>query len=130
MVHHAKLISQQPHIIKINGIHRGLCGSTLLLALILKKLGFRAIPVIIYMSQAKKLESLNAFKSGECNILLCSDGASRGLDIPAVDTVINYEIPLDPNDYMYRVGTAHADVTISFDRETYRQSATSVFCTT
>ncbi|WJX09921.1 RNA helicase [Trifolium repens] len=90
------------------------CGSTLRLALILKNLGIRAIPIIIYMSQAKKLESLNAFKSGECNILLCSDRASRGLDIPAVDTVINYEIPFDLNDYMYRVRTAHADFAISF----------------
>ncbi|XP_045797238.1 DEAD-box ATP-dependent RNA helicase 10-like isoform X2 [Trifolium pratense] len=90
------------------------CGSTLILALILKNLGFRPIPIIIYMSQAKKLESLNAFKSGESNILLCSDVVSKGLDIPAIYMVINYGLPRDPNDYMYRVGTAHADVAISF----------------
>lgn len=92
------------------------CGITLLLALILKNLGFRAIPIISYMSQAKKLGSLNAFKSGECNILLCSDFVSKGLDIPAVDMVINYNIPLYPNDYIYRVGwtVAHVNVAISF----------------
>ncbi|KEH40194.1 putative RNA helicase [Medicago truncatula] len=92
------------------------CGITLLLALILKNLGFRAIPIISYMSQAKKLGSLNALKSGECNILLCSDFVSKGLDIPAVDMVINYNIPLSPNDYIYRVGwtVAHVNVAISF----------------
>ncbi|GAU36458.1 hypothetical protein TSUD_166240 [Trifolium subterraneum] len=88
--------------------------SSLRLALILKKLGFRAIPVTIYMSQAKKLESLNAFKTGEYNILLCSEISSRGLDIPAVDMVINYDMPVHTNDYMYRVGTTHANAVISF----------------
>lgn len=67
------------------------------------------------MSQAKRLEALNAFKSGNCKILLCNDLASRGLDIPAVDTVINYDIPDDPRDYMHRVGqAAPAGVAISF----------------
>jgi ATP-dependent RNA helicase DDX47/RRP3 len=91
------------------------CGLPLLLALILKSLGFRAIPIIRYMSQAKKLGALNAFKSGEYNILLCSEVAIKGLDIPGVDVVINYNIPSDPNDYMHRVGwTAPVNVAISF----------------
>lgn len=37
--------------------------------------------------------ALNQFKAGECNILICNDAASRGLDIPSVDIVINYDIP-------------------------------------
>lgn len=47
----------------------------------------------IYMCQAKRLGALNKFKAGECNILICTDVASRGLDIPSVDMVINYDIP-------------------------------------
>lgn len=93
------------------------CGTTLLLALILKSLGFKAIPIIRYMSQAKKLGFLNVFKSGQYNILLCSDFLSKGLDIPAVDMVINYDIPRRyPDDYIYRVGwtAAHVNVAISF----------------
>lgn len=43
--------------------------------------------------QAKRLGALNKFKAGECNILICTDVASRGLDIPSVDMVINYDIP-------------------------------------
>lgn len=43
--------------------------------------------------QSKRLGALNKFKAGECNILICTDVASRGLDIPSVDMVINYDIP-------------------------------------
>lgn len=45
------------------------------------------------MLQSKRLGALNKFKAGECNILICTDVASRGLDIPSVDMVINYDIP-------------------------------------
>ena len=43
--------------------------------------------------QSKRLGALNLFKSGQCNVLICTDVASRGLDIPSVDMVINYDIP-------------------------------------
>lgn len=43
--------------------------------------------------QSKRLGALNMFKAGECNVLICTDVASRGLDIPSVDMVINYDIP-------------------------------------
>lgn len=46
-----------------------------------------------FLWQAKWLGALNKFKAGECNILICTDVASRGLDIPSVDMVINYDIP-------------------------------------
>ncbi|BAT97895.1 hypothetical protein LR48_Vigan11g037300 [Vigna angularis] len=85
------------------------CDSTRLLALILRNLGLKAIPINGHMSQPKRLGALNKFKSGECNILLCTDVASRGLDIPTVDMVINYDIPTNSKDYIHRVGrTARA----------------------
>ncbi|KAG5550842.1 hypothetical protein RHGRI_009323 [Rhododendron griersonianum] len=85
------------------------CDSTSLLALMLRNLGLRAIPISGQMSQAKRLGALNKFKAGECNILVCTDVASRGLDIPNVDLVINYDIPSNSKDYIHRVGrTARA----------------------
>ncbi|KAF9626612.1 hypothetical protein IFM89_036473 [Coptis chinensis] len=58
---------------------------------------------------AKRLGALNKFKAGECPILICTDVASRGLDIPSVDMVINYDIPANSKDYIHRVGrTARA----------------------
>ncbi|XP_073293225.1 DEAD-box ATP-dependent RNA helicase 10 [Primulina huaijiensis] len=85
------------------------CDATTLLAYILRNLGFRAIPINGHMSQTKRLGALNQFKAGECNILICTDVASRGLDIPSVDMVINYDIPTNSKDYIHRVGrTARA----------------------
>ncbi|XP_042495759.1 DEAD-box ATP-dependent RNA helicase 10 [Macadamia integrifolia] len=85
------------------------CEQTRLLALLLRNLGLRAIPISGQMSQAKRLGALNKFKAGECNILICTDVASRGLDIASVDVVINYDIPTNSKDYIHRVGrTARA----------------------
>ncbi|PIA63058.1 hypothetical protein AQUCO_00200826v1, partial [Aquilegia coerulea] len=85
------------------------CEATRLLALILRNLGLRAIPISGQMSQTKRLGALNKFKAGECSILICTDVASRGLDIPSVDMVINYDIPTNSKDYIHRVGrTARA----------------------
>merc|ERR550519_1681645 len=85
------------------------CSSTVKLALILRSLGFTAIPLNGQMSQNKRLASLNKFKSKSRNVLIATDVASRGLDIPHVDVVINYDIPTHSKDYIHRVGrTARA----------------------
>ncbi|CDY23091.1 BnaC07g30960D [Brassica napus] len=85
------------------------CDGTRFMALMLRSLGFRAIPISGQMTQSKRLGALNKFKAGECNILVCTDVASRGLDIPSVDMVINYDIPTNSKDYIHRVGrTARA----------------------
>lgn len=61
------------------------------------------------MAQPKRLGALNKFKGGERNILVATDVASRGLDIPSVDVVINYDVPANSKDYIHRVGrTARA----------------------
>ncbi|KAH9517210.1 putative ATP-dependent RNA helicase DDX47 [Dermatophagoides farinae] len=85
------------------------CNQTQRIALMLRNLGFNAIPLHGQMSQAKRLGSLNKFRSKARSILLATDVASRGLDIPHVDFVINYDIPTHSKDYIHRVGrTARA----------------------
>merc|ERR1719318_1843463 len=85
------------------------CSATLRLSLLLRGLGFTAIPLNGQMSQNKRLASLNKFKAKSRTILLATDVASRGLDIPHVDVVINFDIPTHSKDYIHRVGrTARA----------------------
>ena len=85
------------------------CDATRKLALIARNLGFGAVPIHGQMSQPKRIAALQKFKSGERNILIATDVASRGLDIPSVDVVINYDVPQNSKDYVHRVGrTARA----------------------
>ncbi|KAL4442077.1 hypothetical protein ABPG77_011338 [Micractinium sp. CCAP 211/92] len=105
------------------------CDSTRKLALMLRNLGFGAVPIHGQMSQPKRLAALNKFKAGDRNILIATDVASRGLDIPSVDVVINYDVPTNSKDYVHRVGrTARAgrsgrSVTIvtQYDVELYQK---------
>ena len=85
------------------------CNQSLKLALTLKFLNFKAVNIHGKMTQQLRLNSLNKFKGGERNILIATDVASRGLDIPNVDVVINFDIPGNSKDYVHRVGrTARA----------------------
>ncbi|KAJ3313480.1 ribosomal RNA processing protein [Boothiomyces sp. JEL0838] len=83
--------------------------STQKLSLMLRNLGFEAVCLHGQMTQPKRLGALAKFKSGARNILIATDVASRGLDIPEVDVVINYDVPQSSKDYIHRVGrTARA----------------------
>lgn len=85
------------------------CDHTNRVAIMLRNLGFSAVPLHGKMTQPQRLGSLNKFKSGQRSILIATDVASRGLDIPHVDCVINYDIPTNSKDYIHRVGrTARA----------------------
>ncbi|TFY76963.1 hypothetical protein EWM64_g7047 [Hericium alpestre] len=79
------------------------------LSMILRTLGFPAVPLHGQLSQSQRLGALSKFKSGGRSILVATDVASRGLDIPSVDVVINFDIPTHSKDYIHRVGrTARA----------------------
>ena len=56
------------------------------------------------MPQRGRLEALASFKSGESKVLVATDVAARGLDIPDVGLVINYTFPLTIEDYIHRIG--------------------------
>ncbi|KAJ1663653.1 ribosomal RNA processing protein [Coemansia sp. RSA 1813] len=85
------------------------CNEVLRMALLLRNLGIEAIPLHGQLSMDKRLGALNKFKSGARKVLVATDVASRGLDIPAVDLVVNYDIPTFSKDYIHRVGrTARA----------------------
>lgn len=85
------------------------CRSCQLLGLLLEELEIDAAALHSYKSQSLRLSALHKFKSGQVPILVATDVASRGLDIPTVDLVVNYDIPRYPQDYVHRVGrTARA----------------------
>ncbi|KAK9182033.1 hypothetical protein WN944_025174 [Citrus x changshan-huyou] len=85
------------------------CRSCHLLSLLLEELDQEAVALHSFKSQSQRLSALHRFKSGQATILLATDVASRGLDIPTVDLVLNYDIPRYPRDYVHRVGrTARA----------------------
>jgi ATP-dependent RNA helicase DDX47/RRP3 len=85
------------------------CNNVQRLALMLRNLGFPAICLHGQMSQPKRLGALHKFTSGARSILICTDVAARGLDIPSVDLVINFDLPGHGKDYIHRVGrTARA----------------------
>ena len=56
------------------------------------------------MDQRQRTATLDAFRSGEISILAASDVAARGLDIPEVSHVLNYDVPVHPEDYVHRIG--------------------------
>lgn len=73
------------------------------------ELGTKCVTLHSMMSQNRRLAALGKFKSGVSTILISTDVASRGLDIPEVDVVINFDLPRDADDYIHRVGrTARA----------------------
>jgi ATP-dependent RNA helicase RhlE len=57
-----------------------------------------------HLSQTGRIETLQKFKAGKLRVLVASDLASRGLDIPYLPFVINYELPRSPKDYIHRIG--------------------------
>ena len=70
----------------------------------LRSKGLRVAGIHGDLNQAKRTQSLEAFKSGACPLLVATDVAARGLDIPAVKLVLNVTFPLTVEDYVHRIG--------------------------
>ena len=88
--------------------------------------GIDAMAISGDVPQKKRMNMLKRFQSGELPVLIGTDVASRGLHIPDVQYVINYDLPNDREDYVHRIGrTARAGAAgdaISFGCETYVES--------
>jgi superfamily II DNA/RNA helicase len=70
----------------------------------LQKHGFNAGVLHGDMDQRARTASLDAFKSGGVELIVCSDVAARGLDIPDVSHVFNFDVPSHAEDYVHRIG--------------------------
>jgi ATP-dependent RNA helicase DeaD len=71
--------------------------------------GFRAMPIHGDLSQNRREHAMHNFREGRIELLVATDVAARGIDVPAVGHVINYDVPQDPLTYFHRIGrTARA----------------------
>ncbi len=70
----------------------------------LKSHGFNAAPIHGDLAQSERMKTLDSFRDGTLHLLVASDVAARGLDIPAVSHVFNFDVPSHPEDYVHRIG--------------------------
>ncbi|KAH1026514.1 hypothetical protein HUJ05_000174 [Dendroctonus ponderosae] len=85
------------------------CKNCQLLSITLNEVGMDNVALHAMIPQAQRLAALNRFKSNRVKILIATDVASRGLDIPNVQLIINHNVPRIPKEYVHRVGrTARA----------------------
>jgi superfamily II DNA/RNA helicase len=97
------------HLIRTQTIINGIvfCNRKTDVAILHKSLvkhGFSAGCLHGDMSQPDRLKTLDAFKTGQLQILVASDVAARGLDIPSVSHVFNFDAPVNAEDYIHRIG--------------------------
>ncbi|CAG0890348.1 unnamed protein product [Darwinula stevensoni] len=85
-------------------VFTGTCKSCQILYLLLHSLGFSCRSLNSRIKQRERLTSIAMFKSTRVQILVATDVASRGLDIPEVELVLNYNVPPVAKDYIHRVG--------------------------
>jgi superfamily II DNA/RNA helicase len=70
----------------------------------LKKYGYDAAPIHGDLEQSQRTRTLDGFREGSIRLLVASDVAARGLDIPAVSHVFNFDVPSHAEDYVHRIG--------------------------
>ena len=96
------------------------------LAKSLQKHGFSAAALHGDLDQSVRTRTLDSFRAGEIAILVASDVAARGLDIPSVGHIFNFDVPFQADDYVHRIGrtgragrTGHAFMLVSSRDEKY-----------
>ncbi|SFE66354.1 Superfamily II DNA and RNA helicase [Sulfitobacter brevis] len=70
----------------------------------LKKHGYDAAPIHGDLDQSQRTRTLDGFRAGDLRFLVASDVAARGLDVPAVSHVFNFDVPSHAEDYVHRIG--------------------------
>ena len=84
----------------------------------LKRAGFRAESIHSDKTQAQRKRALAAFSKGDVDVLVATDVLARGIDVPDIAYVVNYELPENPEDYVHRIGrtgrAGEAGCSISF----------------
>jgi ATP-dependent RNA helicase DBP3 len=74
------------------------------IANMLQKSGWKVVCIHGDRKQSDRMEALHLFKEGTSPLMVATDVAARGLDIPDVEVVINYSFPLTTEDYVHRIG--------------------------
>ncbi|WOI54880.1 DEAD/DEAH box helicase [Palleronia sp. LCG004] len=70
----------------------------------LSKYGYDAAPIHGDLDQSQRTRTLDGFRAGSLRFLVASDVAARGLDVPAVSHVFNFDVPSHAEDYVHRIG--------------------------
>ena len=70
----------------------------------LKRAGIRADVMHADRPQKARERALEKFREGSVQVLVATDVMSRGIDVSGIDAVVNYDVPLDPEDYVHRIG--------------------------
>ncbi|NRB36074.1 MAG: DEAD/DEAH box helicase [Rhodobacteraceae bacterium] len=70
----------------------------------LKKYGYDAAPIHGDLDQSQRMKTLDGFRDGTLRFLVASDVAARGLDVPSVSHVFNFDVPGHAEDYVHRIG--------------------------
>ena len=70
----------------------------------LKKYGYNAAAIHGDLDQSQRMKTLDAFREGNLRLLIASDVAARGLDVPSVSHVFNFDVPGHAEDYVHRIG--------------------------
>jgi superfamily II DNA/RNA helicase len=96
-------------LLRADGVRNGIifCNRKTTVDVVAKSLqshGFNARPIHGDLAQAYRTETLDRFRSGDLQFLVASDVAARGLDIPDVSHVFNYDVPIHADDYIHRIG--------------------------